>query len=128
MNTTWEPSEEFEKKSEEIDKRVRDFIGKDCHLSYSAYEYDDKDNPIDNLDEFVAEGYCVFIRTLWGDIPFISDIIEDPTWLDVCKIANDSILYINPRGRIDHIYLESANKVGALDHGRIKIFEMHFGS
>ena len=123
-----EENEEFDKKFEEIDEKVRKFVSKDCHVSYAAFEIDDDNNPIDNLDAVVGEGWCVFIRNIWGDIPFISDAIEDPTWLDVCKIANDSILYINPRGRIDHIFLESADECGTLDYGRIKIFEMHFGS
>jgi hypothetical protein len=113
--------------ADKIDEKVRNAIGKKCHLSYSAYEYDKNDNPIDNLDKIVAKGKCVFIRTL-SDYPYISEVIENPTWMDVCKIANDSILYIDKNGRIDHVFLESATEVGALDYGRIKILEMFFGS
>ena len=54
---TSESSEEYEKKAEEIDNRIREFVGEKCHLSYAAYETDDNDVLINNLDDVVAKGH-----------------------------------------------------------------------
>lgn len=117
---------------EEIHNKVKEFVGDPCYVVYSAYEVENEDYEngiIDNLNNTVENGKCIFIRTEnCGNFPYISEVIDNPTWLDVCKVANDSIVYIDENGHIDHVYLEKIDYAGALWFGEIKIYEMFFGS
>ena len=71
---------------------------------------------------------CVFCRSEeCYNLPYFSQTIENPTWLDVCRYANDSILHIDKNG-IDHRFLERVERVGSLWFGKINIYEMFFGS
>lgn len=74
-----------------------------------------------DLDEVAIKGKVRFIETLaWGTKPFISKIVESPTWLDVCKVAQEMIDYT---GDNHHIFLEEIPVVGKTNEFKI----CHFG-
>ena len=103
---------------------------------YSAYDDDENELPIDNLDEVVFEGTCIVVGEydefwdgrgvgLIGDPigerkgqAYCSKSIHNPTWLDIAVLANESIICTND---LHHVFLES---VTILD----EILYLSFGS
>ena len=83
------------KKSDEIYNQVNEYI-EDADVYYSAYTYDENDVPINNLDEIAVEGKVIFRQKADGyhqdgGEDYESEVVEDPTWMDVCKLADDMI-------------------------------------
>lgn len=82
---------------EKIEAAVKADGQPEVHVIYSAYESDERDNPIDNLNEiaFDGEGILVGFRDeFWGgkaSQDYISPVLNDPTWLEVCVHANKMI-------------------------------------
>lgn len=99
-----------------IDDNYKDYV------SFSAYPDDYRSN---NLLDIAIKGRCQFVeqgivrddedaerlynRYLFGDMPaglrrdYKSEILTDPTWLELCVCANDMI---NTIGDNHHIFLE----------------------
>jgi len=71
---------------------------------------------IDNLDEVPIEGRVKFIDPYaWvqdGHKPYESEVVESPTWLEICQLMNDAI---NTTGDTHHIYLEDIKVVKVED-------------
>jgi hypothetical protein len=93
--------------------------GKPRLVHYSAYEDDVNDMPIDNLDEIAAHGACQF-KHFTGKL---SDIVINPTWLQVAIFANESI---EASGDYHHVFLEQIRFVGEKNH--VKRYEVYMGS
>jgi len=97
---------------------------------YSVYECeDDSDDgeglPIDNLDDIAFKGtfrvkgnYHEFYDGSGEGETYVSDPITDPTWLQLCVLANDSI---NTTRDYHHAFFEGANREG-------KYLSLAFGS
>ena len=87
---------------------------------YSAYETGTHSEPLDNLDEVVAEGeFTVTYDGGWGDCSYESEeTVTNPTWLDLAVLANEAIL---TSGDEHHVFLEGCTVSG----NRI---ELYFGS
>ena len=86
---------------------------------YSAYETDQNDLPIDNLDKIPHKGTFVVISTMhWGDKNYESDPVTDPTWLELTVLANEAI---HVTGDDHHVFFENVTKKG-------NILELSFGS
>jgi hypothetical protein len=90
--------------------RIVERIGRheDVAVIYSAYEVDAEDVPVDNLDEVAYRGFIRFSDPgsdywAWQSSPWQSEVLEDPTWLDVCVVANDKIVRGGDR---HHVFLE----------------------
>lgn len=86
---------------------------KKIRVIYSAYEVDWWDNPINNLKEVAVRGRVILIQPrsdFWGDSNgknYVSKVLTDPTWLDVCVCANRSIFKTRDR---HHVFLEGLNQ------------------
>jgi len=108
------------KKYCEIQDRVADYIiDRPKMVIYSAYK-DDKDGAIDNLDEVPIEGKVVFFREKdnFMEVPFLSETFNSPTWLEICKCANDSIILT---GDHHHVYLEDVEVVNVVNQEENKM-------
>lgn len=76
------------------------------HVHYSAYLLDKSGVAIDNLNEIACHGKVRFNYCGWleeGHSEYVSDVLENPTWLDVAKLADEAI---RVTGDTHHIYLE----------------------
>lgn len=102
-------------------------------VSFSAYA----DDWSDNLDEVAVEGR-IKIKTKHDDFfggmavesrqNYESEILENPTWLDLCLCANDMI---NCTGDNHHIFLEAVYKTGSFtldDKSFILLYDFSMGS
>jgi len=77
------------------------------NVVYSAYKLDKRGNPKDNLSEVAVEGEA---KILWdhawvqeGQKPFKPTVIVNPTWYDLCGVANSAI---DLTGDDHHIFFE----------------------
>ena len=90
--------------------------GKKMRVYYSAYKTDSDGNPINNLRDVAVEGKVILTQghdEFWGDgEPYQSDVIENPTWLDLAILANDMI---EMTGDYHHIFLEKVYPVRVAD-------------
>lgn len=74
-----------------IDSKVNEkfkSINKNQIVVYSAYDYDEWDNPIENLKEIPVKGKVKFVNK---DGDFESEVLNSPTWLDITVIANEML-------------------------------------
>lgn len=103
---------------------------------FSAWPFSGKKAYTNNLDDVAIEGRVQFISkiTFTGDRPWMrradyeSDILENPTWLDVCLCANDMI---NVTSDHHHIFLEAVHKTGSFtldDKSFILLYDFSMGS
>lgn len=82
---------------------------KKVRVCYSVYESDKDDVPIDNLDEVAVKGKVVLIASadeFWGGKKakdYTSDVLVDPTWLEVAVCANKMIVKVRDT---HHCFLE----------------------
>ena len=89
-------------------------------VNYSAYNIDKNGVPINNLYDIAVNGRVRFYRK--DNInEYYSNYIINPTWLDICKIANESIIKLNDK---DHIYLENIIKTNFFSND----YEIYMGS
>ena len=100
--------------------RIENEISKSvvCEIHYSCYKEVGDGKVEDNLDDVAVEGTVVFIRHAY-DGSYRSKPITNPTWMDVCKVANESIHVTDD---YHHVYLEGISPV---EDG---VYAMTFGS
>ena len=79
----------------------------------------------DNLDKAPIEGKVIFIREKdsFAIAPYQSELFENPTWLEICGCANDSIIQT---GDYHHVFLEDVYIEGEEDG--VKIAKLIMGS
>ena len=113
-------SKAYQEAMDKINKRIDEAIKADGQekplVIYSAYEYDEFDNPVDNLDDVPVNGKIVLVDS--GDFwdwkhemdgtenpykPFRSKIMDSPTWLEIAVEANKMI---HTTYNANHCYLE----------------------
>lgn len=106
--------------------------GQDCYVYYSAYKSNKDDCPIDNLDEIAVSGKVKFVEQgddFYGNGKgYTSKILVNPTWLDICVVANEMILKTKD---MHHIYLEgviATEKTLFQDNDKVKIVRFCMGS
>jgi hypothetical protein len=106
-----------------IQDRVRDRVGPKCVVFFAAYGLDADQLPIANLDVVPITGKVVIrgsrIHGIQRSADYESPIMESPSWLDLCVIANDQIA--TTRDRI-HRYLEHIEIVELEDDTQIASF------
>lgn len=105
---------------DKIDAKIKSFC-EEIYVIYSAYDYDEWDNPVDNLNEIPIKGKVVFFNSYET---FDSGVYENPTWLDICVIANRMIIETKD---YHHIYLEDVDVVDVDIEGN-KITKLIMGS
>jgi hypothetical protein len=103
---------------------------------YSAYD-SFNDIPIDNLDEIAVEGKVQIQEgrnLFWGgevSESYTSEIMENPTWLDLAVCANEMIIKTNDH---HHIFLEgwfdsNVRVIGGMDaEDDVRIIRLTMGS
>lgn len=125
--------ERWSDRSNAIEQRVDEAVraaGRRCErlVLFSAYPTDAEDLPVDNLDEVAADGPVVFEHNdelKRGDgRPYLSTLVESPTWLQVCVLANDAI---HTTGDTHHVFLEALVDTGRR-LGNARVFRLSFGS
>jgi hypothetical protein len=78
-------------------------------VCYSAYEEDGSGVPLDNLDQVAVKGRCVLVGPAdeyFGgprSREYRSEVLENPTWLQVAVHANAAIAVTRDR---HHVFLE----------------------
>ena len=108
-----------------IQDRVKATVNQKCFVVFSAYKCDQDNVPIDNLDEVPISGN-VKIRARGHRLPsgnpkkdYESEVLRNPSWLDLCAIANAHLVQRIHRRQI---YLETAKVVGT--EGNVQIVEI----
>lgn len=108
-----------------MQKRVKAAIGEKCYVQFAAFEEDDAGLPTDNLDEVCWQGRCRVVRQETADEPgFESELLIDPTWLQLAQVANAMIMATNKE--TDHTFLESVSVVS--QEGDVTRLELTMGS
>ena len=111
-----------------IQNRVNARVGSKCSVYFSAYKLDADKLPVDNLDDIPISGRVLIRanrdRIRGGQLSkdYESPIMESPTWLDLCAIANLQITATRVRERR---YLEHVEVVGTKTD--IQIAEIRLG-
>ena len=82
----------------------------DCVI-YSAWDSGEYRN---NLHDVAVHGHIQFVHHVsefWcgvdGGVTYVSEVVIDPTWLDLCLLANDMM---NITGDKHHCYLEAISR------------------
>ena len=99
-------------------------------VDYSAYSSDENGDPVaDNLDDVPVEG--VFVIRASADDFYGGDnsksfkvVVESPTWLGLCVIANQMILTTGDR---HHCFLEGIRKTKRVVGG-LPVYRLSMGS
>jgi len=117
-NSEFVVADEYQQRFNAIQARVAAAIaasGTPHHgLEFSAYAFDDEDLPVDNLDEVAIAGECRiaqphdFFEGYWGagGQDFESEVLRDPTWLQLCVVANRMMDVVKDT---HHCYLEGVS-------------------
>jgi hypothetical protein len=112
---------------EKIENRIAAAIDGEMLVSYSSYDEDDEDNPVDNLDEVAAKGKIVFVELhddFWGvGKDYRSEVLKNPTWMQVALCANEMI---KTTGDQHHVFLEGIQKIKEEDG--VSIYKFLMGS
>jgi len=70
-------------------------VKNECLVRYSAYDVDKLELPINNLKETALKGKVIVFQKrglFWTrGKGFTSNVMENPTWLDLTLVANDII-------------------------------------
>ena len=115
----------WEKAYFEIENQVKSAISGKVFVSFSAYEVDEKEVPINNLTDIVVEGKVKFIspKGIWRNEKYISKVVENPTWLDIAILANEMIQKTQDT---HHVFLEDIEYVR--EENDMKIYDFIMGS
>lgn len=120
-----------------IEDRMRkaiEAVGEKCRITFSAYDNDDNDIPVDNLDRVAVEGKVILFQEAsdyWGGAAsenYESEILENPTWMDVAIRANRMVKQV---ADLHHIFLEAVyldKKRTAARTDGVKVYNFSMGS
>lgn len=121
-------TDQWNRRKDEIDARVEaklkeEGLRPNFHVSYSAYATGKGPSGEflileDRLDEVAVPGRCRLIAppdVFWGGVHskgYVSGLLENPTWLDLCVIAEVQIRATNDR---HHVFLENVRDASPAD-------------
>jgi hypothetical protein len=120
----------FTRIADRVEKACEAVGHRKCHVFYSVYETDENDVPIDNLDEVAVDGRAVLVRerdNFFGgkfSRPYKSEILVNPTWLQVAVCAN---AMIHRTRDTHHSFLEGLERQGFNEEG-IPVYRFSMGS
>ena len=119
----------------EMDRKIAEAITAAGHkkyrVVYEAFETDEHDCPIDNLDQVAVQGPCRFVAPInfnWGghkSKAYRSPVLHDPTWLQVCVCANAMIKRTRDT---HHVFLESIERLSTTDDDGVPHYRFWMGS
>ena len=126
-------SELFSERWKAICERVKKHIGEDTDVRFSAYRDTRGGLPLDNLDDIAIKGKAVIVASavpFWGgeeSSGFQSEMLEDPSWLELCAVLHEQIERTGDR---HHVYIEDVEPVGytKIDGKRVGKYELLLGS
>lgn len=100
----------------------------EAEVYYSAYPEDAEETPVDNLDQVAVEGRCILVcdyDDFWGGEgeDYRSDVLENPTWLQVAVCANAMIQRTRD---FHHRFLENV-RLRTME-GDVAVYELIMGS
>lgn len=115
----------WEEAYSEIEAQVESAIAREVLVSFSAYEIDANQIPVNNLNEVVVSGKIQFLSSkgIWRKNTYISKVIENPTWLDITVLANKMIIDTQDT---HHVFLEDIEFLRM--EKDIKIYDFVMGS
>jgi hypothetical protein len=124
----------YREAADEMDDRVAAYCketGRPGYVDFSAYKFidDDHDMLVDNMDEVPIPGkvrFRAYADEFFGgdkSRDYESAVVESPTWLQICGLADDMIHTVWDR---HHCFLEGVEVVGEEDG--VKIAEFSMGS
>lgn len=90
------PKLKYDDAEEQVSKKIRDFVGDDeTVINFIDFVLDENDDDFvldTKIDSTAHQGKIKFIeKNTDGEIIFESEILENPTWLQVCKVAHEII-------------------------------------
>ena len=82
----------MEKIESEIEEAIKADGQKKVCVHYAAFDFDEWDIPINNLKEIPLKGNVkLYAYAENGSGLYESDVMENPTWLDICVATNRMI-------------------------------------
>ena len=109
---------------------IADKLDGNAVVYYSAYKTSKATgDPLNNLNSIAVRGKVIFREktdAFWADggKDYQSEVLENPTWLDVAVAADEMIRTTGDR---HHIYLESIHPMNEKIDG-VKVYEFWMGS
>ena len=114
-------------KEQDLFSIIRNPMSVDMRVIYSVHN----DPGQHKLNEIAVQGKCQFVADVdhfWvsEDYPqnYLSDVIEDPSWIDVAMMANEMIHTIQD---YHHVFLEGIC-VDSVDSNGVQIVKFSMGS
>lgn len=101
--------------SNEVDDHIKASLGQDSRVDYSIFK------PPQSV---AIEGKCILHHQGWGEDHVTSQVMENPSWLDVAVFAHEAIAL---SGDGHHIFLEGVIKRGEPEAG-VQRYELCMGS
>ncbi len=119
--------QEWDRRITAIRKRAAEALPEDAEVKYSAYEEDANGLPVDNLDKVAVEGRCIFMQEYDPHFGkgknFVSGEYLNPTWIQVCWVANEMI---QVTGNRHHIFFEGVHVMR--EQNGVKLVDLDMGS
>lgn len=116
--------------NERVDEYVKSHGAESVHVHYSNYKMDERDVPVDNLDEIAVKGKVIFKASsdefFGGDesSDYESPVLENPTWLELCRHFNDMML---TTGDFHHCFFEGVYSAKQEQNG-VPVYRFGSGS
>jgi len=116
---------------DKMEKMVKDAlpVGEQAYVCYSAYKTSKAtDNPLNNLKQVAIRGKVIMQQNhdeFWGGgSKYTSEVMENPTWLDISVAANKMI---PTTGDYHHSFLEAVYPAKKKIEG-VKVYNFSMGS
>jgi hypothetical protein len=118
---------EWDRRIVEIRERAARLLPRGSLVRYGAYEEDADRLPVDNLEKVAVEGRCIFVQKhdpYYGDgKDYVSAEMLNPTWLQVCALANEMILVTRDE---HHVFFEGVTVLR--EENGVKVVDFDMGS
>jgi len=126
--------DEYGKKLDEMEDMIDAALpkGEKSMVFYSAYKTSKAtDNPLNNLNKVAIRGKVIMMQEhddFWGDDKsetYYSDVLENPTWLDIAVCANKMIHTVRDS---HHRFLEGVYRMKGKTINGVKVYTFSMGS
>jgi len=121
---------DFGERADDMRDAIDEALGKTSMVYYSAYKTSEATGlQLNNLSQKAISGK-VILRQQFDDFwansgeDYQSEVVENPTWLDIAVLADSMILTTNDR---HHIFLEGVAPAN-VKVGGVKVYEFIMGS
>ena len=121
---------DFGERADDMRDAIDEALGKTSIVYYSAYKTSEATGlQLNNLSQKAISGKVILKQEFddfWGNNgeDYQSEVVENPTWLDIAVLADSMIHATNDR---HHIFLEGVHKTSQTIDG-VKVYEFIMGS